>query len=259
VPNPQRRKSRVLIVMNRTFPKTLKYVGVPIVVAAWILAGRLVWEQTVWSWTRGPQMVGFSLMHSGQATILLLALFAGAIWTVVVVAAAAWTRSFGGKLVIWLLLAYAIACGLIAVPYGFWQRFFIQQFPAEKSIDFFTQAAATGDLRTVKAFLDHGLDVNAQNSSGTALHGAAVGGEAEVIEFLIAHGADVNAINAYGDSPLANAMEAVERATETQAVLTRHGAKLIRGTAEQRARAIEEQVRKDMEKMDRLIPRDQTE
>jgi len=24
---------------------------------------RIVWEKTVWTWSRGPQMVGFSLMH----------------------------------------------------------------------------------------------------------------------------------------------------------------------------------------------------
>ena len=26
-------------------------------------AVRIAWEKTVWMWSRGPQMVGFSLMH----------------------------------------------------------------------------------------------------------------------------------------------------------------------------------------------------
>jgi hypothetical protein len=26
-------------------------------------AVRVAWEKTVWTWTRGPQLVGFSLMH----------------------------------------------------------------------------------------------------------------------------------------------------------------------------------------------------
>jgi hypothetical protein len=26
-------------------------------------AGRIAWEKTIWTWSRGPQMVGFSLMH----------------------------------------------------------------------------------------------------------------------------------------------------------------------------------------------------
>jgi hypothetical protein len=28
-----------------------------------LLAGRVAWEKTVWTWTRGPQMVGWSLLH----------------------------------------------------------------------------------------------------------------------------------------------------------------------------------------------------
>ena len=28
-----------------------------------LFAVRLMWEKTVWTWSRGPQMIGFSLMH----------------------------------------------------------------------------------------------------------------------------------------------------------------------------------------------------
>jgi hypothetical protein len=28
-----------------------------------LFAARILWEKTVWTWSRGPQMVGFSLMH----------------------------------------------------------------------------------------------------------------------------------------------------------------------------------------------------
>jgi hypothetical protein len=28
-----------------------------------LFAARIMWEKTVWTWSRGPQMVGFSLMH----------------------------------------------------------------------------------------------------------------------------------------------------------------------------------------------------
>jgi hypothetical protein len=30
---------------------------------AFAFAARILWEKTVWTWSRGPQMVGFSLMH----------------------------------------------------------------------------------------------------------------------------------------------------------------------------------------------------
>jgi ankyrin repeat protein len=99
----------------------------------------------------------------------------------------------------------------------------------------------------VKAFLARGVPINTQTRNGTALHGAAVEGDLEMIEYLIQQGADVNAINAYGDSPLANAMGARSRAQETQALLIKHGAKLVRGTEEQRNRLIEEQVHQDIE------------
>ncbi len=237
--------------MRRTFPAVLVYIGVPIVIAAWLLAVRLIWEQTVWSWNSGPQMVGFSLMHSGLGALLILAQLGGLLWAAAMLIAAAVCRTFGGRLAVLLLVGYAVAWALAATPYGFWQRLFIERFTPSHAVDFLTFAAATGDLRTVRAFLDRGVDVNAQSRSGTALHGAVVQGELEVIEFLIARGADVNAINAYGDSPMANAQEARARQNETQALLAKYGGKLIRGSAEQRDLVIKEQVQRDIEEMNR--------
>jgi len=239
--------------MSRAFPSALKYIGVPIVAAAFVFAARLVLEQTVWSWSRGPQMVGFSMMHSDLGALLFFALYGGLLWAGAVLIAAALTRSLGGRLVISLLLVYALAWGLVATPYGFWQRLFIEKYSPKQGIDFFIYAAATGDLRTVEAFLKHGVDINAQGGNGTALHGAAAEGELEVIEFLLAHGAELNALNVDGDSPLANAMQANKRATETQALLAKHGGKVIRGKEEQRNRVMDERVRKDIEAMDKGI------
>jgi hypothetical protein len=113
--------------MKRTFPTTLKFIGIPIVAAAWVLAARLVWEQTVWSWDRGPQMVGFALMHSGLGVLLILAFHSGLIWPGIFLIAAVFTRSLGGKPGVSLLLAYTFAWGVIAIPYGFWQRMFIDK------------------------------------------------------------------------------------------------------------------------------------
>jgi hypothetical protein len=240
--------------MTRRFPATLKIIGIPIAAAAWMLAARLVWEQTVWSWARGPQMVGFSLMHSGLGAFLVLAMYGGLLWLAIFLIATAMTKCLGGKLGKSLLIAYALAWGVIATPYGFWQRMFIDKYSPTQAIDFFTYAAATGDLRTAKAFLNNGVDINSQGREGTALHGAAVEGEIEVMEFLIAHGANVNAINAYGDTPMANAIQASKHATESQALLTKYGGKYVRGSEEQRNRVIDEQVRKDIEEMDKGIP-----
>jgi Ankyrin repeats (3 copies) len=221
--------------MNRTFPITLKIIGIPISVCSWLLTTRLVWEQTALSWERGPQMVGFSLMHSGLGVLLILAQYLGILWLVVFLIVAARRNNLGGKLGKAILMAYILALGLLATPYGFWQRLFIDKFSHEHAIEFYTYAAATGDLRTVQAFLSNGVGINEQGRNGAALHGAAVEGELEVIEHLIAHGANVNAINAYGDTPMAYALTAKNNAKETRALLARHGGKFIRGTEARRA------------------------
>src|SRR6202035_2762766 len=64
-------------------PLWFSILGTIICIGSATLAVRLIWEQTVWTWERGPQMVGFSLAH-GSAAILLLAPFLLVIWTVVV-------------------------------------------------------------------------------------------------------------------------------------------------------------------------------
>ena len=45
-------------------------------------AVRTLWEKTVWTWSRGPQMVGFSLMHihPGLAIIGLLGSMGLMLW-----------------------------------------------------------------------------------------------------------------------------------------------------------------------------------
>jgi hypothetical protein len=235
---------------NGKFPAILKRIGIPIVAATWLLAVRLAWEQTVWSWENGPQMVGFSLIHSGVGVLLLLGVCVGLLWPVAVLLAAVVARSFGGRVVVAQLVAYALAWCVIAAPYGFWQRLFIWKFSPAQAANFLVIAAATGDLRTAEAFLDRKVNINAQSREGTALHGAVVEGNLQMIEYLIKQGADINAVNSYGDSPLGIAAEAKANRMKIQTILSSHGGIVIRGTAEERQRVIEEQVRRDSEKTD---------
>jgi hypothetical protein len=240
---------------NHRFPTVLKRIGIPIVVATWMLAARLAWEQTVWSWEKGPQMVGFSLVHSGLGVLLLLAVCVGLLWPIAVLLAAVVTRSLGGRVIAAQLIAYALAWCVITAPYGFWQRLFIWKFSPTQAVAFLVNAAATGDLRTAEALLARGVNINARARDGAALHGAAVEGNLQMIGYLIKQGADINAVNSYGDSPLAMAAEAKVNRTQVQAILESHGGLVVRGTAEQRQRIIEqqvqrEQVQRDLEKMD---------
>src|SRR6478736_8674179 len=65
-------------------PLWLVISGALVFVGSAILEIRLTWEQTVWTWQQGPQMVGFSLAHGGGAVLLLFPLLL-IIWTVVVI------------------------------------------------------------------------------------------------------------------------------------------------------------------------------
>ena len=241
--------------MKRAFPRVLMWIGLPALAAVWALAMRLVWEQTVWTWERGAQMVGFSLVHSEHGGLLISAAMVSLVWPLCVLITAGIVRSLGGRHVVVMLGAYALGWALLATPYGFWQRLFIWKFTPTQAVELMAYAAAEGDVKTVKAFLRNGLDVNSQGRHGTALHAAAVQAQIEVMEFLIAKGADVNATNAYGDSPMANAVRAEHRASEAAALLSKHGGTLIRGTEEQRDRAIEEDMKRIQLEMDKEFKR----
>jgi ankyrin repeat protein len=115
--------------------------------------------------------------------------------------------------------------------------------------EFLTYAAATGDLRTVKALLVQGAPVDVTDRQGkTGLHAAAVGNKVAVLEYLLSHGATVDAINRFGDSPLAEAVGA--KSAEAAAFLAAHGGHNIRGTEAQRDKAVHDIVSDDIARMD---------
>ncbi|KAJ3071639.1 hypothetical protein HDU99_002375 [Rhizoclosmatium hyalinum] len=57
-------------------------------------------------------------------------------------------------------------------------------------------------LETVKALIDHGVDVNAVGLNGTALTEATRLNCYEIVKFLVSEGADVNLANGNGETPL---------------------------------------------------------
>ncbi len=70
-------------------------------------------------------------------------------------------------------------------------------------VDAFMLAAGTGDMETIRLFLDAGMDVNARNELGrTALYMAALGGHEAAVRLLAASGADVNAEERNGHNAL---------------------------------------------------------
>src|SRR5580700_141024 len=95
--------------------------GVIPLIGTAILAARLIWEQTVWTWERGPQMVGFSLAHGPGALLLLFPILL-LIWisvaAVVTVGAMLRKRQVGATR--WIILGLAISLLLVGeLPDGF--------------------------------------------------------------------------------------------------------------------------------------------
>jgi hypothetical protein len=49
--------------MQKALPNLLRLVWIFLIPLGVAFAARIAWEKTVWTWSRGPQAVGFSLMH----------------------------------------------------------------------------------------------------------------------------------------------------------------------------------------------------
>ena len=232
--------------------------GVIPLIGTALLAGRLIWEQTVWTWERGPQMVGFSLAH-GSSAVLLLAPFLLAFWaaTALVVIITNLVKKRRTDTPTWAAFGLAVLLfGLLFVPSGVWQRLFIRQMTSSpRAGDLLVYAAYDRDFRTVKAMLSHGVSIRATDHSEwrTALHAAAIAGELRTIEFLVSSGADVNALDRSGDSPAE--LAASRGHQECATFLQEHGGKRIRGDEAQHQKAIEDKVRDDIEEMNRSRPR----
>jgi hypothetical protein len=235
-------------------PLWLSILGGIVFIGSAILAGRLTWEQTVWTWERGPQMVGFSLAH-GPAAILLLVPFLLVLWTAAV--AVPTVRSLIKKNPIsmqrWVGLGLVISLfALMGLPEGFWQRAFISQMAASpRAGDLLVYAAYREDLGTVRGLVSHGVPIDATDHADwrTALHAAASKGNLPTLRYLISKGANINALDRSGDSPL---QLAVSRGNnEAAGFLTEYGAKRILGDDAQHQKAIHDKVQEDIEELNR--------
>jgi hypothetical protein len=176
------------------------------------LVCRIVWEETLLTWREGPQMIGFSLMHTGPWLLLFLSVALALAWLLAVFVRSIVKRVRRQTIPTsrWVTLALGGALlALLVVPYGLWQRVGVRWIArGPNAPEFLTHAAATGDLAMVEALLRQGVDVNVRDSDGsTALHGAAVEGRTNIIAYLITQGADASIKNRFGHTALDNARE----------------------------------------------------
>jgi hypothetical protein len=198
-PKPSKRSHLVLLL-----------IGSPLILITAILAWRNIWEETSLSPERGPQMIGFALAH-GPFAIFLLAPLLLMIWLIlalIVTAIAFWRRQrLSGSH--WFAISLAvIVVSLFVLPPAFWQCVLIERFAkSPHAVAFMTEDAAEGYTRTVGAYLDHGISVDARGKYGTAANAAAVGGSVEVLKLLRSWHANLNSTDSSGMSPLSDAIE----------------------------------------------------
>jgi hypothetical protein len=186
-----------------TAARWLAGIGFFLVFGSGALAARLIWEMTVWSWERGPQMVGFRLVHSGGAILLFfpILLICWLLITVLYLARQAWRNRKVSRACLIAMALSVIVLGVQELSYGFWLRLFVERLvKGPYAGDFLVQAAAVGDLATVETFVAHGLSPNARNRRGqSALNGAGVGRSTRVIQYLISVGADASTLPRISD------------------------------------------------------------
>lgn len=232
-------------------PLWLPISGLVIFVGSAMLSARLIWEQTVWTWERGPQMVGFSLAH-GPGAILFLFPFLLILWAVLV--AVLTIRSLIRKERLssarWAGLALAVVLlTLLGLPDGFWERTCINRMAASPYAGkLLVYAAYEGDFGAVRAFVSHGVPVDTIDRYDwrTALHAAAIKGNLPILRYLLAKGANINAVDRFGDSPLELATS--KGHDEAARFLAERGAERIRGDDAQRQKALGDETREEMER-----------
>jgi Ankyrin repeats (3 copies) len=201
--------------------------GVVLLLGSAVLALRLVYEMTSLSWERGPQMVGFSLLHGSPLLFLCPVLLIA--WLIVAILVVLWTVRRRARPSNQSLIAIALSIavlGILQLPYGFWLGLYVERWAdGPHAGKFLSMAASTGDVALVKTLVERGKPVESRDPRQAALRAAAIAGRVDVIEYLLASGADVNALDHLGDSPLQNALAG--QRTEAAQLLAEHGGKII--------------------------------
>jgi hypothetical protein len=195
------------------FGNPWRFAGYLFLFAAALFVGRIVYEETVLTWTNGPQMVGFAMVHGGAPFILiagLIGLLGGTLWLIVSIALL-FRRKFRIPFADWVPIFLLPLFGiLLFIPSETWEELMVDLAgPGTHGREFLVQAAAQGKRRFVTRLLRSGYDINYENQGGvTPLSAAAVEGRGEMIGFLVSMGADVNRHDHLtGETPLIGASE----------------------------------------------------
>lgn len=153
-----------------------------------LFAVDMVWEKTALSWQSGPQMIGFTLMHT-IGILLFPAIFASIVWAASTLVIPLFTRKWnlaniGGAMTIAVLL------GIASLSYGFWVKQFSDRIASgPHAVEFLVHMSALGEQSAVKALLDAGVPINSSNRQGIrAVEAAQNAKQPEMRAYLEARG-----------------------------------------------------------------------
>jgi hypothetical protein len=135
------------------------------VVPPLVLAADMVYESTALSWEHGPQMIGFSLMHT-FGIILFPMILASLVWCVVTTVVPIFTKKWNLGNVVGVA-AIGGVLGVASLSYGFWVQLFSERVAkGPYAADFFVHMAALGERGAVEALLAKGVPVNGSDRRG---------------------------------------------------------------------------------------------
>jgi hypothetical protein len=213
------------MLMTKHRMTTMTDVGVVLVTATAVFTARVVCEETLVTWVRGPQWGGFSPSHSILDFIGLLCALLTLIWVLHLVILAVIDKSRLSATELTLATVLVVCCGLQAVPYEDWQLLMVRAHGGSHAPrTWVMSAAANGEIRLLDYWLAHGVDVNTRAQHGESLLGAAAAaGQMEVARMLITRGARLdNRTDITLETPLTEAAQMNH--TDLVKLLLDHGA-----------------------------------
>jgi Ankyrin repeats (3 copies) len=172
-------------------------IGIVLFAGASILIFRMVYESTVLTCESGPQMLGYSMMHTNPAIFIggLLCVSVFFAWLVIALIYGA-SRKLRFTKREWALLVFMTSSlSLLPVPYNWWMHADALACGVGKfGSEFLVEAAADGNLSLVKKFTDQGEELDTGNAfrGFTPLGAAVANNHIEVVEYLISRGANLN-------------------------------------------------------------------
>jgi hypothetical protein len=153
-----------------------------------LLALDMVYENTALSWSHGPQMIGFTLVHT-VGIILFPLILASLIWCAMTVLVPLFTKTWN----VGNIAGAAMIAGLLGVAslsYGFWVKLFAERISkGPHAVEFLVHMAAIGERGAVEALLAQGVPINASDRGGIrAIEAATTAKQEEMRLFLESKG-----------------------------------------------------------------------